>query len=205
MPSKDDPWSLLDAEMGDPSWPELGLQQTIGLLQSDDLLQQKMALVALLVSDPSPDWATAMQLAGRPNGDPAIAQWCADLLRFVHSLVSGEDAQSERFVIGADAALRWAWIKDRRGRPWRLLVVESADVWPKLLLKCKTLLDIVGYHNVRKCSADDCPRYYLKVRRRRFCSVKCQKRMLARQSRATQREQRLRDAARRRRQKRQGV
>ena len=61
---------------------------------------------------------------------------------------------------------------------------EAADTRDLVVLQLVLLLHTVGLHNIRFCAAPDCPGPHLFVKsyRREFCSVRCQKRTLARTS-----------------------
>ena len=67
------------------------------------------------------------------------------------------------------------------------------------------LLHEVGLANVLECAAPDCQRLLVKVYRREFCSVQCQKRINARKQRQTAPEQKERLARRRRQRREKGA
>lgn len=68
-----------------------------------------------------------------------------------------------------------------------------------VVLQFVLLLDRVGLHNIRKCAADDCDHLYVKTYRRRFHSVRCQKRILARKRRQKEHEEQEQKARAKRR------
>jgi hypothetical protein len=70
------------------------------------------------------------------------------------------------------------------------------------ILQLMALLEVAGLPTVQACSAADCRRLFVKVYRRQFCSVRCQKRSYARMRReqaAREAEEQAQRQARRRR------
>ena len=59
----------------------------------------------------------------------------------------------------------------------RVTLGVDGDTRAVAILQAVLLLHEVGLANVHKCSAPDCNRLYVKVYRRKFCSVQCQKRI----------------------------
>lgn len=59
------------------------------------------------------------------------------------------------------------------------------------VLQLVMLLQQVGLDKVRVCPDPDCPRLFVKRYRKAYCSVRCQKRLLARKERAAARESKL--------------
>jgi hypothetical protein len=83
----------------------------------------------------------------------------------------------------------------------RAVIAAAGETRSLIILQTVLLLQEVGLANVQKCSAPDCRRLFVKVYRREFCSVQCQKRIYTRTKRRLDRE-RKEYLARRRRQRR---
>lgn len=87
----------------------------------------------------------------------------------------------------------------------RVSIAAKGDTRTLIILQTVLLLQEVGLANVHKCIAPDCQRLFVKVYRREFCSVQCQKRINTRKQRQTAREQKERLARRRRQRRKKGA
>lgn len=67
------------------------------------------------------------------------------------------------------------------------------------ILQWVALLSLVGLRHVRPCGAPDCSKLFLKMFRREFCSIQCQKRTKKRAERVAARDAREKQRARARR------
>jgi hypothetical protein len=85
-----------------------------------------------------------------------------------------------------------------------VVIAASGHVKDLIVLQMVLLLHEVGLKNVRECTAPDCQRLFVKVYRREFCSVQCQKRINTRNQRQIAREQKERLARRRRQRRKKG-
>lgn len=86
----------------------------------------------------------------------------------------------------------------------RATVAATGPIRALILLQLVMLVKEVGLANVHACKAN-CGRIFVKVYRRAFCSVQCQKRFNAREQRRNAKERRARLAERRRLRQRKGV
>lgn len=78
-------------------------------------------------------------------------------------------------------------------------IAPDGDMRDLAVLQFVLLLDRVGLRNIRKCAAEDCDHLYVKTYRRRFHSVRCQKRILARKRRQEEHEEQEQKARAKRR------
>jgi hypothetical protein len=87
----------------------------------------------------------------------------------------------------------------------RAEIAATGDTRSLVILQIVLLLQEVGLANVHECSASDCRRLFVKVYRREFCSVQCQKRINTRKQRQIAREQKERLARQRRQRRKKGI
>lgn len=132
---------------------------------------------------------------GLQPGDVSVVR--AELMQFLESTVRG----SASTPIALDGTMSFtARIMDGRA-----VVAADGPIRDLIVLQLVMLVQEVGLSNVHACSAPDCRRIYVKVYRREFCSVQCQKRINTRKQRQAAKEQRERAARRRRERRKKGV
>jgi hypothetical protein len=121
-----------------------------------------------------------------------VGELRANLMQFLESTVRG----SASTPITASAAFT-ARLVDGRAT-----VAATGPIRDLIVLQLVMLVQEVGLANVHACKAPDCHRIFVKVYRRAFCSVQCQKRFNTREQRRNAKERRARLTERRRRQRR---
>ena len=107
-----------------------------------------------------------------------------ELLKFIGTLVRLRDGGSIAPArLWADGVRVTAAVVDGR-------VVRGVEGGARALcvLQVWELLSLVGVRNVRRCGAADCPHVFIKVHKRAFCSLRCQKRANKQKLRQLERE-----------------
>ena len=123
----------------------------------------------------------------------------AELLQLLRSAVRGAQyggASSGISTFEKSISFRVSLVDGRAS-----IAATSEDTRALVILQTLLLLQEVGLGNVHECKAPDCRRLFVKVYRREFCSVQCQKRVNTRKQRQLARVQKER-LARLRRQRR---
>lgn len=124
-----------------------------------------------------------------------VAQWRAECLAFLRSLVRGSDAAfSSPLRTAGPLAYQAVAIAGRA----ELLV--SGNARDTLLMQLVSLVQMAGLHTLRICPAHGCGRLFVKTHKREYCSRQCQNRVAMKKKRDREREAQLkaREAARRR-------
>lgn len=132
---------------------------------------------------------------------PDVINLRAELLQFVRSAVRGGQVSrpSSPVTTAAQVSFDVQWATRSPA-----VIGANGTTRDLVVVQFVLLIQEVGLHSVRECSATDCRRLYVKVYRREFCSPRCQKRINTRKQRQHARERLARDAQRRRQRRKQG-
>lgn len=201
--------------------PDRTLGQVMALLGgSDD--QCRAGVLRLVTGGPWPlmrtDWSSVIAAEGLTVGRELFLT-VERLVRDVNERALATDSPKRHVGLDGDRLSPPRCVEDVRlptavgftGYMWfDFSANEDGRVWCAIdgplgniaLLQLVQLLDRVGVRRVRRCSAEDCDRIYVKSYRRVFCCMRCQKRTYARAMRGRHKE--LRERRRRARLRRLG-
>lgn len=196
--------------------PEAVLGTVIRALEEDDaaldgpdplplLRTYHDALVRLLAHGPllcTEAHARERELTEAPRlGWADVLKLRAELLQVVRSAVRQATAGAASTPIDTRPGISFS-VQLVDGRA---VIRATGDTRSLVLHQFLMLLHEVGLTNVQKCSAPDCQRLFVKVYRREYCSVQCQKRIYTREKRRLDRERKAYLAHRRRQRRKKGA
>jgi len=186
--------------------PEALLAIVLHWLQDD---QPRAAVLLLLKHGPLDTHAVDARERMAPSldavGFPATEITGPELLAFLQTAVRLRgvrgDGPAGLATSSALASQPGALIVHRVATDARGDVTHQVDAPTReaAILQWVALLSLVGLRHVRPCAAPDCSKLLVKVYRREFCSIQCQKRTKKRAERQAARDQREKQQARARR------
>jgi hypothetical protein len=173
--------------------PEVVLQRLIPALEREplDLAVARRTLRGLLAQGPIRFADEVLQ---------QFDEWAADalevgivyreLLQFLRGAVRLRDLGERGPRPRIEIATVTLSLTLERGRLVPAGEAQTSSIRSAIVLQLWELVRVVGVNHLRKCTATDCARLFVKLYRRKFCSATCERRTNKRALRARARDQR---------------